>query len=325
MLKILSSATLLLASFVTHADIKDAPLDFTQPPSIYNADYVDIVGEETREHEDLKREYSLAIEPKYKSKRNRMASQLQMLSKTASQVEMETGCPNLAIGSGTLVAFNTEGSSYCVSTVVDAETKIEGLMLNIPSAVNYDLFFFKYEDDGQFTLIDSSVSPNSTSEQTVAKAAAGAYVLFAQATQGSSGDPVTLGWLGYNNFDQYEANDKFGQSTSLQTNAVIQGNLDNANDLDFFSYTVGPDQSLLSLRFSASEQFSFEIWNGAAWVQLVKNQLNTYNVTPGPRLTSWFGLRQVIHLRHRPNTLWVFIIQAQLRVSQALKPGIMKT
>ena len=171
MLKILSSATLSLASFTTHADIKDAPLDFTQPPSIYNADYVDIVGEETREHEDLKREYSLAIEPKYKSKRNRMASQPQVLSKTASQVATETGCPNLAIGGGTLVAFNTEGSSYCVSTVVDAETKIEGLMLNIPSTVNYDLFFFKYEDDGQFTLIDSSVTPGSTINLLVRSAA----------------------------------------------------------------------------------------------------------------------------------------------------------
>ncbi|SEF83580.1 hypothetical protein SAMN04489856_102511, partial [Oleiphilus messinensis] len=282
MLKAIAPAALLLVSSAVSAvsvDIKNAPFDRTPVPSIYNEDYVDIPGEKRREHGDLTQDYSLAVEPK--TRRSMLSAEpgRQTLSATGSSVAEQTGCPNLDFGSGLSLTFSAQGQFACVSTLVETETKIEGLLLNIPAEVNYDLFLFKHDENG-LTQLDASFQANAAVEKTFAKVQPGAYVLVAQATQGASADPVVFGWQGYTQIDSQEANDKVSQSTSLQTNAVIQGNLDNTNDLDFFSYTVEPDQVKLNLRFSASEQFVLETWSGSSWVQLPNNQLGAYSVTP---------------------------------------------
>lgn len=177
------------------------------------------------------------------------------------------------------MTFSAQGQFACVSTLVETETKIKGLLLNIPAEVNYDLFLFKHDENG-LTQLDASFQANAAVEKTFAKVQPGAYVLVAQATQGASADPVVFGWQGYTQIDSQEANDRFEQRTPLSTNAVIQGNLDNTNDFDYFSYAVGPDQAQLNLRFNASEQFVLETWSGSSWVQLPNNQLGAYSVTP---------------------------------------------
>jgi hypothetical protein len=190
-----------------------------------------------------------------------------------------SGCPTLALDSAVYTNFTAQGQFQCYSVEITTATKIEGLLANIPADVDYNLYLFKLEDDNSFTMLDFANSPTATLEKAIQKVDPGAYILAAQATQGVSATSAIMGWFSYPDFDQQESNDKISQATALSTTATIQGNIDNANDLDYFTYQVGANQSKLYFTFSASEQFIFELWTGSAWAKISNNQLISLNVT----------------------------------------------
>ena len=188
-----------------------------------------------------------------------------------------TGCPELMLNSAMYTAFTAEGQTQCYSVEVLEETKIEGVLVDIPAEVNYNLFFFKLEDDNSFSLLDSSIT-TATTEQTFVKVNPGIYVIAAQSTQGVSATQAIMGWFAYTDFDQYESNDKFSQATPLSSLSTINGNIDNPNDIDFFSYQTGAEQQKIKVKFTGSEQFTFELWTGSAWANITSGQVFTIDV-----------------------------------------------
>ena len=196
-----------------------------------------------------------------------------------------SGCPNLALNSAVYTAFTAQGQIQCYSVEVTESIKIDGLLVNIPSGVDYNLFFFKLEDDNSFTSLDVSNAPSATTEKTIKKVEPGIYILAAQSTQGVSNDKAIMGWFGRTEFDQHEANDRANQSTPISGITSLQGNIDNDSDLDFFTYNTGADQSKLRTQFNGSTQFSFEVWAGSGWATIPHNQLADINVTPNSSVT----------------------------------------
>ncbi|MCF2859225.1 hypothetical protein L1286_17210 [Pseudoalteromonas sp. SMS1] len=195
-------------------------------------------------------------------------------------LQERSGCPELGVDNAIYASFSQPGDIVCFSTEVTTATKLEGLLVNIPQAVDYNLYLFKLEDDNSLTPLDTSTATASTSEQVVHKVDPGAYVLVAQSVTGTSTDQSIMAWFAHTEFDALEANDKPGQATNLPTNGKLTGNIDNQNDLDYFVYRTGDNQSKLSFNFAASDQFSLELWNGAGWTKLPNNQLSNIDVTP---------------------------------------------
>lgn len=211
---------------------------------------------------------------------------INQLKATISSTPAErSGCPALALNSAVYTNFTAEGQFQCYSVELTTATKIEGLLVNIPSDVDYNLYFFKLEDDNSFTTLDFSNYPTATTEKTIQKVDPGIYILAAQATQGLSPEPAIMGWFDYPDFDQQESNDKVSQATLLTSTAIIQGNIDNANDLDYFTYQTGSDQTKIKLKFSASAQFSLELWTGSAWAKINNDLMTNVNVTPNSSIT----------------------------------------
>lgn len=191
-----------------------------------------------------------------------------------------SGCPELNLDSAVYTNFTAQGQIQCYSIELTEATKIEGLLTNIPSEVNYSLYLFKLEDDNNFTVLDYSTAASVTAQQVVNKVEPGIYILAAESTEGVAIEQAIMGWFNHPDFDGQEANDKLSQATPLSSTMTIQGNIDSQNDLDFFSYQTDVDQSQVKFTFSASEQFILELWTGSAWVQATNNKLFGIDVNP---------------------------------------------
>ncbi|MBQ4811774.1 carboxypeptidase regulatory-like domain-containing protein [Pseudoalteromonas luteoviolacea] len=200
-------------------------------------------------------------------------------STTTSTPAQRSGCPNLDLNNAVYTAFTAQGQIQCYSVDVTTATKIEGVMVNIPANVDYNLFLFKLEDDNSLTPLDVSNQANAVNEQVFYKVDPGAYILAAESTQWAAADNAIMGWFSHPDFDANESNDKLSQATVLSPIATVQGNIDNQNDLDFFTYQTTANQSQVKLNFSASNQFILEIWGGSSWLQAPNNQLVNLNTT----------------------------------------------
>jgi|GEM_PF-5119189 len=280
-----------IANVTSLAPTPEAPLDIEQMPGVY----FESNSLRSNPAEPEVRDFSLQIQypdtqpldsgERFFAKPDKALSKNQLSAEITATPEERSGCPALALNSAVYTNFTAEGQLQCYSVEVTTATKIEGLLVNIPAGVDYNLYFFKLEDDNNFTALDFSTSATATVEQTVQKVNPGIYILAAQSTQGVSPDPAIMGWFSYPDFDQHEANDKVSQATALPATGAISGNIDNANDLDYFTYQTGANQNKIKLNFSASTQFSFELWTGSAWAQIPNNQLTDINVTPNSTVT----------------------------------------
>ncbi|CAM3716766.1 MULTISPECIES: carboxypeptidase-like regulatory domain-containing protein [Pseudoalteromonas] len=207
------------------------------------------------------------------------------LNNTGTTPAERSGCPELALDSAVYTNFSAEGQIQCYSVEITEATKVEGLLVNIPAGVDYNLYLFKLEDDNSFTALDYSNLATATTEQVVHKVEPGIYILAAESTQGVATEQAIMGWFSHPEFDAQEANDKPALATTMSSSMTLQGNIDNQNDLDFFTYQTGAAQSQVKLNFSASEQFILELWTGTAWVKATNNQLLNVNVNPNSSVT----------------------------------------
>ncbi|RZM76460.1 carboxypeptidase-like regulatory domain-containing protein [Pseudoalteromonas rubra] len=283
--KILASTITLALSLCATASAKtiELPVQSEQTPSIYDmpGTYFDGVTERADEALEQKHAFPFQI------RRNAMSlpaqPQFQAFSAQADPAVSQTpaqrsGCADLPLDGAIYLNFSEQGQIKCYSTEITEPTKIEGLLVNIPQDVDYNLYLFKLEDDNSFTPLDIADSTTALTEKVVVKAEPGAYIIAAEAKTGFSAEQSIIGWFSHPDFDQHEANDKPGQATALPSNGTITGNIDNQNDLDYFIYQVGEGQTAIALNFSASDQFSLELWTGSSWAKVPHNQqvnLNT--------------------------------------------------
>ncbi|MEJ6473694.1 hypothetical protein [Pseudoalteromonas piscicida] len=257
-----------------------------QPVTVYDLPGTYFDTHDIRADEELKLDKNFPFQIRQPGFNSVAKSQLFLQSETVNAESEPTpaqrsGCPDLPLDNGVYVNFTEQGQIRCYSTEVTEPTKIEGLLNNIPTGVDYNLYLFKLEDDNSFTALDLGNSTTAQSERVVQKVDAGVYILAAEAVTGFSEEQSIMGWFSHTEFDQQESNDKPGQATILPANGTISGNIDNQNDLDYFVYQVGEEQEQITLSFSASEQFILELWNGSGWAKVPNNNIVNINTTKG--------------------------------------------
>ncbi|WP_125782948.1 carboxypeptidase-like regulatory domain-containing protein [Pseudoalteromonas rubra] len=286
--KILASTITLALTLCATASAKtiELPTQSEQAPSIYDLPGTYFDGVTERADEALEQKHSFPFQIRRNTQSLPAQPQFQVFSAQADPDVSQTpaqrsGCPELPLDGAIYLNFTEQGQIKCYSTEITEPSKIEGLLVNIPQDVDYNLFLFKLEDDNSFTPLDIADSTTASTEKVVVKAEPGAYIIAAEAKTGFSAEQSIMGWFSHPDFDQHEANDKPGQATTLPSNGTITGNIDNQNDLDYFIYQVGADQTNMALNFSASEQFNLELWTGNSWAKVPHNQVINIGANSG--------------------------------------------
>ncbi len=127
-----------------------------------------------------------------------------------------TGCTGFNIGFGLSVTHEAEGEIKCYDTYSTVPTKLESVLLNQPSGVNYDVYVYWYDSStGSLVFKTSGTSTGNVDERPQVIVPAGNYVIYTVATSGFSAIPFVVGALSYPTFDQHEMNDTALTATQL--------------------------------------------------------------------------------------------------------------
>jgi hypothetical protein len=177
-----------------------------------------------------------------------------------------SNCTAFTLGTGLNTTLTTQGQVKCFNTYSATDIKIVAQASSQPAGVNYDIFVYYYNDVTSATEFkSSSTALGNVSEFSAAKMPAGNYIIYVQATSGSSSTPFVVGALGYSAFDQYEANDAIAYATPATGNSTWVGNTDHAGDIDYYIYTTGSTQTALAGRIVSSNH-ALQVFNGTSWV-----------------------------------------------------------
>lgn len=187
-----------------------------------------------------------------------------------------SGCTAFTLGTGLYTSLTAQGQVKCFNTYSASDIKVVAQATSQPAGVNYDLFVYYYNPTtGQQEFKSSSTATGNVNEFAAAKMLAGNYLVYVQATTGSSATQFVVGAVGYSGYDQYEANDAIAYATPVNGNKSMVGNTDNAGDYDYFAYTTETDQSKLAVNL-ISANHSIQVLNGSTW--MAANGL-TFNVS----------------------------------------------
>lgn len=155
-----------------------------------------------------------------------------------------SSCIGFNLGTGIYGQLDYAGQEKCYFTNVSETTKLEALLINLPSGVNYDFYMLKYDSSGVYPTLDFSTNTSNTNEFTYSVVDPGSYLLIVKGVSGfSSSQNFIIGALGHSDYDQFEANDRANIATALTGNTISSGNLDNNGDFDYFAYTFESNQT----------------------------------------------------------------------------------
>ncbi len=207
------------------------------------------------------------------------------------------GCDDMSFGQFINTGFTQAGEIICRGIQVTQKTKIEALLMDIPTAANFDLYLFQVVN-GQLTLkAHSSAGVGQTFERIVTMADPGVYVLAAKAQTYAAGGPTPMTLFGYTEFDQQESNDTYTQATQITGITTVTGTMDHARDMDYFVYNFGNEQKNISFKFIANEKFILEVYTEKGWSRTKINK--DYVIAPFPT-TSNESIFRVVSAKTTP-------------------------
>lgn len=179
-----------------------------------------------------------------------------------------SNCTAFTLGTGLYATLTAQGQAKCFNTYSASDIKIIAQATSQPSGVNYDIFVYYYNDvTSTLELKSTSQLLGNVDEYAAAKMPGGNYLIYVQATTGSSATSFIVGALGYSAYDQYEANDVLQYSTLLSGNQAVVGNSDYAGDFDYYAYTTESDQVALQIKLSSANHAA-QVYNGSGWSAL---------------------------------------------------------
>jgi hypothetical protein len=179
-----------------------------------------------------------------------------------------TNCTPFTLGNGLYATLTAPNQVKCFNTYSATDIKIVAQATGQPAGVNYDIFVYYYNDATSTTEFkSSSVALGNVDEYAAAKMPGGNYLIYVQATSGSSATSFVVGAIGYTAFDQHEANDDAAYATAVSGNQVVTGNTDYAGDIDYFKYTTASDQVQVNLTFQSTNH-ALQYYTGSSWITL---------------------------------------------------------
>ncbi|WP_248749113.1 hypothetical protein [Pseudomonas sp. MWU15-20650] len=162
------------------------------------------------------------------------------------------------------------------------------LMQLINQSAGSDMSLTLFRDDGQGNpqFIATSDNPGNTDEYLDGVLPAGDYYWFMVAKAASNGQ-FSFGVAVDSNIDAFEPNDT-AQTAFVLPDSMnkVSGNLDNANDVDYFDFKAVRGQSV-SMYLAGDEsgsrnQWIFDRFDGVNWITVPAGSTSTYpSVAPG--------------------------------------------
>ncbi|WP_242167251.1 MULTISPECIES: hypothetical protein [unclassified Pseudomonas] len=159
-------------------------------------------------------------------------------------------------------------------------------LINQSAGADMSLSLFRDDGQGNPQLIDTSDSPGNADEYLGGILPAGDYYWFMVAKTASNAQ-FSFGVAVDTNIDAYEPNDTPQTAFALPDSMnKVTGNLDNANDVDYFDFKAVRGQSV-SMYLAGNEsgsrnQWIFDRFDGVNWITVPAGSTSTYpSVTPG--------------------------------------------
>jgi len=192
--------------------------------------------------------------------------------------------PTIAISAGQL--YNDSLSSSVLEKWyifnVASETKLTGVMQQIPQNSNYNLFLFgKPTGEAQYKAFAESSMPGSGNEQFSAIAVPGHYILVVKAAGAATNTPFLFGTLLSSSWDANEPDDSLWQASQVTLPYERKGTLDLFIDNDTF-WVNYPETSVHRYTLTAGNyQAQLLAANGAVAYTLPNNTEVTLTVPTG--------------------------------------------
>ena len=181
-------------------------------------------------------------------------------------------CPTLSTGVLYTLDGTTANTSLCYHFEITARSKTTLLVVAQNAATDIDLSLIRHNSDDSLTTLGQSATSGNADEAVLAFTEPGHYYWFMQINQ-SDGGPFSFGAAVNTQVDQYEPNDSIETAIQLPDRQnKIQGNIDNPDDVDYFSFkAVRGQDTLLRLDDAASSNaWILEIYN-AGWQEMSNN------------------------------------------------------
>jgi hypothetical protein len=166
------------------------------------------------------------------------------------------------------------GEQHCYIMPLEQQSKVTGQLLAEDAASNFNLYLYQYDaEKNLLTHVDSSEKAAGTAEAVYAVLPQASYILVAELMSGAGGSISFIG-NSYSSYDSFEPNDSdiLTKIPAVTVGQVLTGNLDNPEDVDYFSFKLNNTETELKININGSEEHQVEFFNAGAWQVLPHNQ-----------------------------------------------------
>lgn len=203
-------------------------------------------------------------------------------------------CTTLNTGTAYTLDGTATGGSYCYHFEITQRAKTQVFLTGQNGNTDFALTLIKHEADDTLTSLGTSDQPGNADEGLLALTEPGDYY-WSMDANASDGSVFQFGAIVNTNADTNELNDTVGLSTGFPAGqSSLEGNMDSAQDIDYFHYEATDGQDLI-LRLDdeyGQGEWSAEYFTGTAWVTFAANQFYTFSGLPTPF---------TLHVRVSPN------------------------
>ncbi|WP_411379234.1 hypothetical protein [Pseudomonas sp. MPB26] len=210
----------------------------------------------------------------------------QAAPKSAAVAAFEPLFPTLDINTLYTIDGVGQGEEFAYHFNLPQNARIQVQLVNQSAGTDMSLTLFQDDGQGNLSVVGSSDAADSADEYLDGVLPAGDYYWYMVAKVASSSQ-FSFGVAVDANIDAYEPNDT-AQTAFVLPDSMnkVTGNLDNANDVDYFDFKAVRGQSvsmyLAGDENGSREQWIFDRFDGTNWVTVPAGSTSTYpSVTPG--------------------------------------------
>ena len=210
----------------------------------------------------------------------------QAAPKSAAVAAFEPLFPTLDINTLYTIDGVGQGEEFAYHFNLPQNARIQVQLVNQSTGTDMSLTLFQDDGQGNLSVVGSSDAAGSADEYLDGVLPAGDYYWYMVAKVASNSQ-FSFGVAVDANIDAYEPNDT-AQTAFVLPDSMnkVTGNLDSANDVDYFDFKAVRGQSvsmyLAGDENGSREQWIFDRFDGGNWVTVPAGSTSTYpSVTPG--------------------------------------------
>lgn len=193
-------------------------------------------------------------------------------------------CTTLDIDNVYLLSGTSTGEAYCYHFEITQRAKTQVFLIGQNENTDFSLALLRHEEDDTLTVLGISDQSGNADEILLALTEPGHYYWLMEANA-SDGSAFQFGSLANTAADAYELNDTVSLSTPIPDGRPpMVGNMDSAQDVDYFHYMAQNGQNLYVIvedQYGQNE-WSLEYFAGSYWAPLSVNQGYTLSSLPTP-------------------------------------------